>query len=301
MVAELDLDTNSGVISRLTWNGATWELLHLVRGLPRSEENHSTNGLQYDATEQRLYVAQGGHTNQGAPSNNFAFLPEYALSAAILSIDLDAIGNHLQPADASAPARTQPFGGNDGLNQAKLVSGGPVQVYSPGWRNPYDVLLTADGQLYTIDNGPNGGWGAVPVSEGPAARARTRSPSRAARTRTTCTTSPGPATTPGTRTRPAATSRTRSTAQPGRARGQPGRVRLQDPRSPRTVRSTPSRASTNGLTEYTASNFGGQMIGDLLTASFNGVIYRIQLTADGTASSRRRSRSSPASHPSRST
>ena len=39
--------------------------------------------------------------------------------------------------------------------------------------------------------------------------------------------------------------------------------------------------STNGLDEYTASNFGGAMQGDLLAASHNDTIYRIQLNADG--------------------
>ena len=65
--------------------------MQLVRGLPRSEENHSTNGMQLDAVSNTLYVMQGGHDNKGAPSNNFAATPEYALSAAMLSVDLDVI------------------------------------------------------------------------------------------------------------------------------------------------------------------------------------------------------------------
>jgi len=39
--------------------------------------------------------------------------------------------------------------------------------------------------------------------------------------------------------------------------------------------------STNGLTEYTASNFNGAMKGDLLAASFNKSVYRIQLNNTG--------------------
>ena len=88
---DLGLDTNSGIITRLTYNGSTWSAVDLVRGLPRSEENHSTNGLQLDAASNTLYVAQGGHTNAGAPSQNFALTTEYALSAAILSLDLTTI------------------------------------------------------------------------------------------------------------------------------------------------------------------------------------------------------------------
>ena len=41
--------------------------------------------------------------------------------------------------------------------------------------------------------------------------------------------------------------------------------------------------STNGLTEYTASNFAGAMRGDLLTASYDDAIHRIELSANGTA------------------
>jgi glucose/arabinose dehydrogenase len=86
-------DTNSGVISRLRWNGSTWTRTNLVRGLPRSEEVHATNGLQLDPSTHSLYVAQGGNTNMGAPSAGFGGTPEYALSAAVLSIDLAAITN----------------------------------------------------------------------------------------------------------------------------------------------------------------------------------------------------------------
>jgi large repetitive protein len=179
-----ELDTNSGMISKLTWNGTAWIKVDLVVGLPRSEENHSTNGLYLDETNNILYVAQGGNTNAGSPSNNFAFLCEYALSAAILAIDLNMIesqfgGTYLLPTldDPTRPNtgpngsdENDPFGGNDGLNQAKLVVGGPVQIYSPGYRNPYDLLITEapgkEGRMYTIDNGANVGWGGHPDQEG---------------------------------------------------------------------------------------------------------------------------------------
>ena len=188
-----NLDTNSGIISRLTVNDATgeWEKVDIVRGLPRSEENHATNGMELSADGNTLYVAQGGHANAGAPSNNFAGQPEYAYSAAILSVDLAAIdalpviqdaGGHDyvydlptlddpdRPNDGTAGNENAdgsdvsgPFGGNDGFNMAKIEADSPVQVYSPGYRNPYDVLLTQDGQLYTYDNGANNGWGGRPV------------------------------------------------------------------------------------------------------------------------------------------
>ncbi|MEO5577134.1 MAG: hypothetical protein ABIR67_07235 [Gaiellaceae bacterium] len=42
---DTNLDTNSGVNSRLTRVDGAWRRLDLVRGLPRSEELHATNGL----------------------------------------------------------------------------------------------------------------------------------------------------------------------------------------------------------------------------------------------------------------
>jgi glucose/arabinose dehydrogenase len=168
---DLNLDTNSSMISRLTWTGSTWEHLDLVRGLPRSEENHAANGMQLDAVNNILYVAMGGNTNKGAPSFNFAYLPEFALSAAIhlnaignTTYDLPTLDNETRPGN---PDPGDPFGGSSGRNQAVIVPGGPVQVYAPGFRNPYDLVITESGRMYTIDNGGNAAWGDTPVGAGP--------------------------------------------------------------------------------------------------------------------------------------
>jgi Uncharacterized protein conserved in bacteria len=191
---DLNLDTNSGILSLLTKNGSTWTKIDLVRGFPRSEENHSPNGMQLDAATNTLLLPVGGMTNAGAPSINFAFTNEFALSAAILSIDLDAInampvqgsGNTAFKYDLPTvddPTRSNvngkdvndPWGGNDGLNQAKIVPGGPVQIFAPGFRNAYDLVITKTpgkaGRMYAIDNGANQGWGGYPQNEGPAGNA----------------------------------------------------------------------------------------------------------------------------------
>ena len=90
-----NLDTNSGVISRLTWkhtqppgetdfslytDGQLWDKVDLVRGLPRSEENHSVNALNKTSINGKNYllVCVGGFTNAGSPSKNFAKITEYA-------------------------------------------------------------------------------------------------------------------------------------------------------------------------------------------------------------------------------
>jgi len=286
---DVNLDTNSGVLSRLRWTGSRWSKVDLVRGLPRSEENHSPNGLQLDPSTNTLYIAEGGHTNMGAPSYNFALLPEYALSAAILEVDLDAIGNTTydlptlnDKGRAGNPDANDPFGGNDGKNQARLVAGGPVQIYAPGFRNAYDLLIAKSGKMYTIDNGSNAGGGDVPVNEGPAG---------------VCTNQRNE---PGT-TQADALHLVKGPGyyggHPNPTRGNTSNTFNGNQQSPVTTANpvecdyrAPGAAngslttftySTNGLTEYTASNFGGAMKGDLLAASFEEKIFRFKLNSTG--------------------
>ncbi|WKX75859.1 hypothetical protein [Zobellia laminariae] len=85
-----NLDTNSGVLSRLTWTGSAWDKVDLVRGLPRCEENHSTNGMEIFERNGTTYLLlqQGGNANKGAPSNNFAGTSETYLSGAMLLVNL---------------------------------------------------------------------------------------------------------------------------------------------------------------------------------------------------------------------
>ncbi|MBX2848027.1 MAG: hypothetical protein KTR16_06895 [Acidiferrobacterales bacterium] len=198
-----NLDTNSGVLSKLTFSNGSWSKIDLVRGLPRCEENHSTNGMDiFDKGGQTYMVfQQGGHTNKGAPSNNFVGTPEYLLSGALLVVnlsqlesmqiytdprtntqyvydlptlndpnreDIDASDSRFpypsgHPMEFSTIDVGDPFGGADGLNQSFAELGGPVQVFSPGYRNAYDVVVTESGNIFTFDNGPNTGWGGLPV------------------------------------------------------------------------------------------------------------------------------------------
>lgn len=195
---DVGLDTNSGVITRFTWTGSDWDVVDIVRGLPRSEENHSTNAMELatiNGTEY-LIVASGGNTNGGAPSTNFVYTCEYALSAAILAVDLDALNalgiqndngrqyiydlptldDPTRPnvngiTDPDDPGYdgidvNDPWGGNDGLNMAILDNSSPVKMLSPGYRNSYDFVVTESGALYVTDNGANGGWGGFPENEG---------------------------------------------------------------------------------------------------------------------------------------
>ncbi|MBK0370095.1 malectin domain-containing carbohydrate-binding protein [Flavobacterium agrisoli] len=192
------LDTNSGVITRYSWNGITWDAVDIVRGLPRSEESHMVSGLQLATIKGIHYLlgCSGGFTNGGAPSTNFVYSCEFALSAAVLAIDLDKLNqlpisndngrNYIydlptlddptrpnsngidDPDDIGYNGKdiNDPFGGNDGLNMAIIVPDGPVQILSPGYRNAYGAIVTESGALYVTDNGANPGWGGFPENEG---------------------------------------------------------------------------------------------------------------------------------------
>jgi hypothetical protein len=281
---DVPIDTNSGVLSRLSRDGAAWRRTDLVRGLPRSGENHAGNGLALDRAGSRLYLAQGGNTNHGAPSKHFGFTPEYALSGAILSIDLAVIGAGTfdlptldDPARPGAADAGDPFGGAKGDNQARLVAAGPVTVYAPGFRNPYDIVLTATGRLYTIDNGANPNWGDAPRAAG----GRCSNDPRAGGKRQEDTLHyiraagyygghPNP-----TRANPANAFAGQSPVEVANA------VECEARTGARSGALTTFPASTNGLVEYRSRAFGGAMAGDLLTASFDNRVYRLKLHADG--------------------
>jgi outer membrane protein assembly factor BamB len=282
-----NLDTNSGIITRLTMTSpGVWQRLDLVRGLPRSEENHATNAMVLDPTTNTLYVAQGGNTNEGAPSNNFDELPEYAYSAAVLSVNLNAIGNTTYDlptlTDPNLPNLTGPFGGDMGNRQAMITPSSPVQVYSPGYRNPFSLVLTRAGKLYTVDNGSNSGWGDVPIGAGPGG---------------TCTNAPHEPGTDDDDSLHWISAKGYYGGHPNPTRG--NRANTFDPTDPQSpvptadpvecqVRTSANNGSiaqfpfpTTGMQEYTASDFADQMNGDLLVAGYYGNIYRVHLSPDG--------------------
>ena len=281
---DANLDTNSGILHRLTKNGGSWSKQDLVRGLPRSEENHVPNGLLM--YQNKILLGTGGNTNMGVPSNNFAELPEYALSAAILEIDVNAIGNgiHDLPTldDEDRPGandNNDPFGGNDGKNQAKLLQTGPVKLFATGFRNIFDITLTESGKIYVFDNGPNPGWGGTPkancannidnggVHNWDNLHLVTQNfygghpnPTRGSKNNTFNNSNP---------------------QSPIDGAARPQECNYKKPGAGDGALTT-IQASSNGLDEYTASNFAGSMKGDLLVASFNKSIYRLELNDAGT-------------------
>jgi hypothetical protein len=282
-----DLDTNSGVISRLTPGVSGWQRQDVVRGLPRSRNEHATNTLVLDQTTNTLYVAQGGNTNMGAPSHLFDDLPEYAYSAAILTVDLSAIGTSTYDlptlVDEDHPNLVGPFGGDSGKHQAEITQSSPVQVFAPGFRNPYSLVRTRAGHLYAWDEGSNAGEGDIPVGAGPSGQC------------TNAVNEPGvtqsdslhlisgqgyyaghPNPTRGNM------SNTFNTTTPQSPVPAANPVEC-DARTPATDGSIASLSTpTMGMAEYTTMNFNGQLNGDLITAGWHGAVYRVHLNPAGT-------------------
>ena len=332
-----DLDTNSGILSKLTWNGTSWEKVDLVRGFPRSEENHATNGLAIKGDT--LFMTIGSNTNAGGPAAYFAGLCEFSYSSAMVYMllsTLDAMPTQIdgmgfdykyQLPTLDDPTRTNisatagytdpndPWGGNDGLNMAKLEVGGPVQIYASGLRNAYDIVITELGHMFTIDNGANFGYGGFPENEGPP------SGGNSAATNNYVSGEPGTVnnknglyniTGPGfyaghpnpTRANPAGAGlythdgttgiwRTSTTGpNPLPADWPPVPVSMKNPVEGDFLLPGPASGallvydqSTNGMTEYTATNFGGALKGDLLAVGYHntGKLYRADLDGTGQA------------------
>ena len=163
-----ETDTNSGILSRLNRTAAGWRRTDLVRGLPRSRNDHAPNGIALEPDGRTLYLSIGSATNMGAPSAAFLGMSETPLTAAILIVDLHRLGDATldlptldDPARPGAHDHNDPFGGNNGANEAMLPGNGIVRLHAEGLRNAYDLLWTPAGIL-TIDNGSNAAYGGPP-------------------------------------------------------------------------------------------------------------------------------------------
>ena len=249
-----------GVVSAFT--APSWEREDVITGLPSSEPhlNHLTNGLAFDG-EGRLYIAQGSNTDAGIPGQvgMGPFWPETPLSAAILVADIHAPS--FDGAITYSPAGPP-------TDDLVVRTGGDVAVFSPGHRNPFDLVVHSNGYIYATDNGALGG-----------------------RTSLSCTEEGG-------RT---SVADELNLVEEGEYYGFPNRNRglgLPDPtqcvyRAPEDgpgpgddfvapIEVLPNHCSCNGIVEYAAATFGGVMAGDLIYVGLiTGTVYRATLSADG--------------------
>ncbi len=118
---------------------ATGKVEDVIAGLPRSAENHMTFDLEF-GLDGRLYISQGGNTNNGAPFPGlFDNRPESRLSAAVLAAD---------------------------VKHASFSGLADVEVFAPGLRNTYAICLHTNGHFYGVDQGANKGLGGAPTPAG---------------------------------------------------------------------------------------------------------------------------------------
>lgn len=178
-------DSNSGTLHEIRMDqSGEWQMVDLVRGLPRSQHDHVLNAVEYvigDDGKAKLLLTTGGHTNAGSTSAQLKFLPEYLYSGAVIEVDLETVYNIPVKTDAygqqyryNLPTLDDPtragvnegvdasieiYGGNGGLNQAKWDPDGPIDFYATGLRNATEILELESGALITADNGGNPSWG----------------------------------------------------------------------------------------------------------------------------------------------
>jgi hypothetical protein len=150
------------------------------------------------------------------------------------------------------------------------------------------VILTASGEMYTIDNGGNAGWGDFPQNSpaGTCTNAQ-REPGGSDRDGLHHITGAGYYGGHPNPTR-ANKANTFGGQTPIDIAANPVECEYRSPgladgsgNTAGTLVTFPT--STNGLAEYTASNFGGAMQGDLVTAGLDNVIYRIAMSSPSAA------------------
>ena len=229
----------------------------IITGLPAGQ-GHQSNGLAF-ADDGTLYIAQGGTTNAGVPGESFG-RPETPLSSAILVANLSTPG----------------FDGNITYDPPNTYDtsvdqvSGDVSVYAHGLRNQYDLVIHSNGRIYATDNAPDSGEGEAST----ACDSQVEDPW-------------------GIEHPPDEL----NLINQGEYYGHPNRNRGRfDPRQCVYHSGTEGDgpdwtgplallpASSNGLVEYTAGTFGGQLQGNLFYVGFvDGVVGRIVLSQDGTA------------------
>lgn len=239
-----------------TFTAPGWVQEDVIENLPSSAPwlNHMTNGLAFD-DDGRLFIAQGSNTDAGLVGSPAEYYPESPLSAAILVADVNDPGfnGELQYNPPGQP-----------LNHNVDLISGDVAVFSPGHRNPFDLVFHSNGRLYATDNGAIGLDGAADCEGG---------------------------------TVETNVSDELNLVEEGnyygfpnlnRGRSDPRQCTYHPPQEASTNEYTspievlPRHCSCDGIAEYQGPALGGNMNGDLIIARFvQDDIARVQLSEDG--------------------
>lgn len=153
------------------------------------------------------------------------------------------------------------------LDDGTPNGGSGIEVFASGERNPYGLVLHSNGKLYATDNGPNGGYGAISTGCGANDFAKEFT-----------------------------TKDELNLLVKGGYYGSPNRKRAAvDGDTRQCIYHPPTdisaagytapllslTSSTNGIIEYEADHFGGQLRGNLIASKYTDGLFRIVLTPDG--------------------
>lgn len=231
----------------------------IVTGLAISGFDHGVNGIEFDGNGD-LLINIGGNTNTGVFDGVFGSdAPESPLTSAVLHARIteptfngDIQYEFIDPSDPGIVVPGQP---NNQLNGefVKVVDvPGEIEVetFAVGLRNSFDLVYTTEGHVFVTDNGPNG----IAQDE-------------------------------------------LNYVPAGAFLGHPSIPRGKlDPRqtlanaeynvnvpsdADYTAPLTALASSTNGIDQYRAETFGGQLNGQLFAQKWNGLVYFFERTADG--------------------
>lgn len=230
----------------------------LITGLPVSNHDHGVNSMIFD-NDGNLYMQIGGSTNAGVslPDDLVGGVKESELSSA-------TIVAHLRAQGFNGTIKYDQY--DDPETAVPLISKKYIETYAFGFRNSFGSVYHTSGNIFATDNGPNDGYG--PAS-------------------TSCNTT-GPD--PWFSDTLVLVQKGSYFGYPNRARGLRGDERqcvYYSPEDEANKGFTPPlavfEASTNGIVEYTANCFEGQMKGDLLISKYavqgKGKLFRVQLDA----------------------
>lgn len=231
----------------------------IITGLPVSNHDHGVNSLLFD-DDGLLHFQVGAATNAGEPAENIGGIDESPLSAASLIADIYKMGfNGTIVYDSSNPGTANQIAGD-------------VEVFAPGWRNSFDLILHSNGWLYGTDNGANAEFGNRSTS---CTEAALISPYHS-----------------DDRLGKIIKGKYAGHANRNRGRTEPSQCVWRNPFEEATGNFMPPIAtfesSTDGLIEYTADLFDGQLKGDIFASKYstndpndNGRVYRVQLDEAG--------------------
>lgn len=233
----------------------------VITGLPVTNHDHAVNALLFD-NDGKLHIQVGGFTNAGVKAGSLGGLDANPLSGASLIADVNKPGF-----DGNIK-----YSSND-PGQAKKTKG-DVEVYMSGLRNSFGIGMHSNGYMYATDNGASVGYGARSTS---------------------CNTEEVLA---GDNLHDEVVKVVK-----GKFAGHPNRNRGRDDPRECVFRGPEEESdnfyegpiatfvsSTNGVMEYTANTFQGQLKGNLLCSKYamedtTGKVFRMQLDGNGGVSS----------------